>query len=161
MKKKLLVLICLAAGILTSCLSDDYVDQSAVDQEKIQAYLQEKGLSLEYDPNSGIHYKIIASGDTTNRPSVDSSEITVNYEGRLLTDTIFVKGDSVEMDMTGQPIGFQLGVSSIGEGGEILMVVPSLLSYGSASFVSDTPYSVTVPPYSVLVYEVELLKVGE
>ncbi|TCS86820.1 FKBP-type peptidyl-prolyl isomerase-like protein [Anseongella ginsenosidimutans] len=161
MKKQLLVLTCLIAVLLTSCLSDDYVDRNSIDQQIIQEYIQEKGLTLEYDANSGIHYKIIRLGDTTRRPSPDSSQITVNYEGRLLTDTIFVKGDSVEMDLARQPIGFQLGVSSIGEGGEIMMILPSLVSYGSASFVTDTPYSVLVPPFSVLVYEVELLKVGE
>lgn len=161
MKKLLLVLTCLLTAVLSSCLNDDYVDQNVVDQGQIQAYIQEKGLNLDYDPNSGIHYKIISTGDTTRRPSADSSQITVNYEGRLLTDTIFVKGDSVEMDFTRQPIGFQLGVSSIGEGGEIMMILPSLVGYGSATFVTDTPYSTTVPPFSVLIYEVELLKVGE
>lgn len=161
MKKQLLVLICLIAGVLSSCLSDDYVDQNTIDETKIQDYIAENGLTLEYDPNSGIHYKIVRQGDTTRRPSPDSSMITVNYEGRLLNDTIFVKGDSVEMDYIRQPIGFQLGVSSIGEGGEIMMILPSLVGYGSASFTTDTPYSATVPPYSVLVYEVELLKVGE
>lgn len=145
----------------SGCLDDDYVDRNEVDQEKIKAYLEEKGLTLDYDSNSGIHYKIISRGDTTHRPSPDSSMITVNYEGRLLTDTVFVKGDSVEMDFTEQPIGFQLGVSSIGEGGEIMMILPSLVGFGSASFVTDTPYNVTVPPFAILVYEVELLKVGE
>lgn len=161
MKKKLLVLICLTAGMLTSCLSDDYADQSEADQELIQAYIEKNGLDLEYDPISGIHYRIISSGDTSRRASADSSEIMVNYEGRLLNDTIFVKGDSVEMDLAREPIGFQLGVSSIGEGGEIFMIVPSLVGYGSATFKTDTPYSVTVPPFSVLVYDVELLQVGE
>lgn len=147
--------------VLSACLKDDYVGRNEIDQEKIKAYIEKKGLTLDYDPNSGIHYKIIARGDTNFRPSADSSLITVNYEGRLLTDTVFAKGDSVEMDFIRQPIGFQLGVSSIGQGGEIMMILPSLVGYGSATFVTDTPYNATVPPFSVLVYEVELLKVGE
>lgn len=160
MKRELLVLIALMIGLLSGCLNDDYADQNNADQEKIKAYIEKNGLSLDYDPNSGIHYKILSLGDTTRRPTADSSLIMVNYEGRLLTDSIFVKGDSVEMTYTRQPIGFQLGVSSIGEGGEIFMILPSLVGYGSASFVTDTPYQTTVPPFSVLVYEVELLKVG-
>src|SRR3546814_7309106 len=111
--------------MLTSFLNDDYADQNAADQELIRAYIDAKGLDLEYDPISGIHYRIISIGDTTYRPSADSSDILVNYEGRLLNDTIFVKGDSVEMDLAREPIGFQLGVSSIGEGGKIFMVVRS------------------------------------
>lgn len=161
MKREILILIALVAGLFSSCLNDDYAEQNSIDQEKIKAYIQEKGLTLDYDPNSGIHYKIITLGDTTRRATADSSQITVNYEGRLLTDSIFVKGDSVEMTYTRQPIGFQLGVSSIGEGGQIFMILPSLVGYGSASFVTDTPYKTTVPPFSVLVYEVELLKVGK
>ena len=152
-------MICLAAGMLTSCLDDDYNDRNAEDQLDIMEYMERKGLDLEYDPNSGIHYEIRAEGNPNRKPSADSSLVTVNYEGRLLNDTVFVKGDSVKMDLREQPIGFQLGVSSIGEGGEIMMILPSLVAYGSAEFVTDTPYSVTVPPYSVLVYEVELLKV--
>src|SRR3546814_14814329 len=97
--------------MLTSCLNDDYADQNAADQELSRAYIDAKGLDLEYDPISGIHYRIISIGDTTYRPSADSSDILVNYEGRLLNDTIFVKGDSVEMDLAREPIGFQLGVS--------------------------------------------------
>src|SRR3546814_3732851 len=118
MKKRLWVLVCLVAGMLTSCLNDDYADQNAADQELIRAYIDAKGLDLEYDPISGIHYRIISIGDTTYRPSADSSDILVNYEGRLLNDTIFVKGDSVEMDLAREPIGIQLGVSSLGEGGK-------------------------------------------
>src|SRR3546814_15956046 len=119
--------------MLTSFLNDDYADQNAADQELIRAYIDAKGLDLEYDPISGIHYRIISIGDTTYRPSADSSDILVNYEGRLLNDTIFVKGDSVEMDLAREPIGFQLGVSSIGDGGKIFMVVPALVGYGSRS----------------------------
>src|SRR3546814_486298 len=84
MKKRLWVLVCLVAGMLTSCLNDDYADQNAADQELIRAYIDAKGLDLEYDPISGIHYRIISIGDTTYRPSADSSDILVNYEGRLL-----------------------------------------------------------------------------
>src|SRR3546814_16367570 len=126
--------------MLTSFLNDDYADQNAADQELIRAYIDAKGLDLEYDPISGIHYRIISIGDTTYRPSADSSDILVNYEGRLLNDTIFVKGDSVEMDLAREPIGFPLGVSSIGEGGRLFLVVPSLVGSGADSFVCYTPY---------------------
>src|SRR3546814_20678013 len=107
MKKRLWVLVCLVAGMLTSCLNDDYADQNAADQELIRAYIDAKGLDLEYDPISGIHYRIISIGGTTYCPSADSSDILVNYEGRILTDTIFVKGGYVELDLAREPIGLQ------------------------------------------------------
>src|SRR3546814_20767252 len=108
MKKRLWVLVCLVAGMLTSCLNDDYADQNAADQELIRAYIDAKGLDLEYDPISGIHYRIIYIVATTYSPSADSSDILVNYAGKLLTDTIFLKDDSVEIDLARDTIVFKL-----------------------------------------------------
>src|SRR3546814_19550184 len=96
MKKRLWVLVCLVAGMLTSCLNDDYADQNAADQELIRAYIDVKGLDLEYDPISGIHYRIIYIVDTTSRPSSDSSDILVNYVGRQLNETSLLRGRSEE-----------------------------------------------------------------
>lgn len=160
MRKYILILAGLSAGLLSSCLDDDYADQSNIDQDRIQAYIGENDLDLEYDANSGIYYRISDEGDPDRKPSTDSTLVTVNLEGRLLNNEVFIKGDSLQLDLEKQPIGLLLGVSSIGEGGEIFLIVPSLLGYGSASITTDTPYQVTIPPYSILMYNAELLKVS-
>lgn len=114
--------------------------------------------SLMGDPDlrslaTGLYYKVLRPGSEVKPGKSDS--VLVRYEGRFLDNTVF---DSTE---GGEPVKFKLGevidgwtqgIQLIGEGGKIKLFVPSKLGYGEEGRPG-------IPPASVLVFEVELLKV--
>jgi FKBP-type peptidyl-prolyl cis-trans isomerase len=104
---------------------------------------------------SGLQYKVITSGKG-KMPTAESN-VTVHYTGKLIDGTVF--DSSVER---GSPATF--GVSQViggwteamqlmHEGDKWLLYIPSELAYGERGAGGQ------IPPYSALIFEVELIKV--
>ncbi|MFN5170689.1 MAG: FKBP-type peptidyl-prolyl cis-trans isomerase [Cyclobacteriaceae bacterium] len=105
---------------------------------------------------SGLQYQVVKEG--TGKKPGPTDRVTVNYTGRLTDGTMF--DSSVER---GQPATF--GVNQVisgwtealqlmSEGSKWMLYIPSDLGYGARGAGGD------IPPHSVLVFEVELLKVN-
>lgn len=109
-------------------------------------------------PNSDIsfQYIIVAPGDA-QRPSLADS-VTVNYRGSLtdltqVFDETNPSGDEPDSFGLGGLIpGWQLGIPLIGEGGEIILFLPSELAYGARG----VPESI-ICPGADLVFDIELV----
>ncbi len=86
------------------------------------------------------------------------SKITVNYRGTLLDgtefDSSYKRGEPFSFVLgQGQVIqGWEKGILGMKEGGKRKLIIPPSLGYGSQQIG-------TIPPNSVLVFEVELLSV--
>lgn len=129
----------------------DAQKQAQIDDQKIQAYLAANSIVAVKDP-SGLYYKIIQNGTGTLAPG-SSSQITVKYTGKLLNGSLFDQANTPVSFYLGQVIpGWQIGLPHIKAGGKILLLIPSALGYGNQSAGS-------IPPNSVLVFEIELLDV--
>jgi FKBP-type peptidyl-prolyl cis-trans isomerase FkpA len=134
-----------------SCKKDE-VDQEALDQELIEAYIDENNLTTTKTA-SGLHYIIGSSGDD-NHPNYYSF-IVATYEGYLLDGSVFDDGSMQLESNLGQLIpGWIEGLPYIGEGGKIKLIIPSNLGYGGME--KDG-----IPEYSVLVFDINLLQVYE
>lgn len=110
---------------------------------------------IELD-NTGLLYHITDPG-TAERPTLQSS-VTANYTGFVTNGRVFdeTRGRSpATFPLSGVIRGWQLGVPLIGEGGEIRLLVPSELGYGSAG--SCRLGQCTICPDSDLVFDIELL----
>jgi FKBP-type peptidyl-prolyl cis-trans isomerase FkpA len=115
-------------------------------------------IKLSMEPtwdSSGIYYHIIDSGSATNRP-VYNSQITVDYIGRLMNNSIFDSASNT--NLLGNPIdelllGWRVGMLKIGVGGHIQLFIPSALGYGCTGYGP-------VPPDAPLFYDVKLLGVN-
>ncbi|WP_439185031.1 FKBP-type peptidyl-prolyl cis-trans isomerase [Carboxylicivirga taeanensis] len=103
---------------------------------------------------SGLQYKVIAEGEGAAPAATDV--VTVHYKGSLINGEVF---DSSE---GGEPISFPLnrvikgwteGLQLMKEGGKTIFYIPHELAYGANGAGQ------VIPPYSALVFEVELLKV--
>lgn len=103
---------------------------------------------------SGLQYKVIAEGEGLSPAASDV--VTVHYKGSLINGEVF---DSSE---GGEPISFPLnrvirgwteGLQLMKEGGKTIFYIPYELAYGANGAGQ------VIPPYSALVFEVELLKV--
>jgi len=104
---------------------------------------------------SGLQYKVITSGKGKKPTAADQA--TVHYTGKLIDGTPF--DSSVER---GEPATFGVGEVISGwtealqlmhEGDKWMIYLPSELAYGEQG-------GGQIPPHSVLIFEVELIKVN-
>ncbi len=103
---------------------------------------------------SGLQYEVITGG-TGPMPTTDD-EVQVNYEGKMLDGTVFdssiARGQPVTFPLTGVISGWTEGLQLMKEGSKYRFFIPANLAYGETG-------ASTIPPNSVLTFEVELLKV--
>ena len=104
---------------------------------------------------SGLQYEIIKKGKGKNTPTA-TDVVKVHYHGTLINGTVF--DSSVERN---EPISFALtqvipgwteGLQLMTVGSKYKFYIPQELGYGSQQAGS-------IPPYSTLIFEVELLDI--
>ena len=104
---------------------------------------------------SGLLYKIVREGEGI-KPSAEDT-VEVHYEGTNLDGKVF--DSSHERDMTatfplnGVISGWTEGMQYVGEGGEIMLWIPSELAYGERGAGAD------IHPNEALTFKVELKSV--
>ncbi len=105
---------------------------------------------------SGLQYKHVLEGSGAQPSATD--EVTVHYEGRLIDGTIFdssiKRGEPATFGLNQVIPGWTEGLQLMKEGGKITLYIPQNLAYGAQDMG-------TIPAYSTLIFEVELLKVNK
>jgi FKBP-type peptidyl-prolyl cis-trans isomerase len=103
---------------------------------------------------SGLQYEVLSEGTGAMPAATDT--VRVNYEGTLVDGTVFdssfQRGEPVEMPLNGVIPGWAEGLQLMKTGSKFKLYIPSELAYGSQS---GGPF----PPYSALIFEVELLDI--
>lgn len=107
---------------------------------------------------SGLQYTVNKEG-SGKQPSADDV-VSVHYEGRLIDGTVFdasrKHGDQpVSFPLNGVIPGWTEGVQLMKEGAQYTFFIPAELAYG------DNGVPGAIPPGSTLVFDVELVKVGQ
>ena len=106
---------------------------------------------------TGLEYQILKRGTGTVSP-VASDTVTVHYHGTLLNGTVFdssvQRGQPATFPLNGVIAGWTEGLQLMKVGDKFKFVIPSNLAYGANS---PGP---TIPPFSILVFEVELLAIN-
>ena len=104
--------------------------------------------------DSGLQIEMLTEG-TGKKPSA-TDVVVVHYEGRLLDGTVFdssiARGEPAEFALNQVILGWIEGLQLIKAGGKARLTIPSELAYGPGGVRS-------IPPNSVLVFEVELIEV--
>jgi peptidylprolyl isomerase len=105
---------------------------------------------------SGLQYKVIKHSGNEKKPPSSQSKVNVHYHGTLLDGSVF--DSSVDRN---SPISFGLqqvikgwteGLQLMSEGDKYTFYIPHQLAYGEKRVGS-------IPPASLLIFEVELLKI--
>ena len=118
-------------------------------------FLEENSLRPEINiTESGLQYEILEEG-SGEKPGPDDV-VLVHYEGTLIDGTVFDSSyqsepEEVPLNMVIQ--GWTEGIQLINTGGKIRLFIPSDLAYGEYGAGS------AVPPYSTLIFTVELLDI--
>lgn len=104
---------------------------------------------------SGLRYRILRPGND-RKPSL-GDKVSVHYQGSLMDKRIFdssyFRGEPLDVTVGNTIDGWDEGMTLIGEGGMIELVIPSKLGYGAEG---NPP---RVPPDADLHYLVELLEI--
>ncbi len=138
----------LSADLITNART-----QAAKDQNIIASYCIDHMLDMKRTA-SGLYYQIIEEG--VGATPTPNSKVSAHYKGSLLDGTVF---DSSYK--RGQPLNFQLGqvikgwqegLQMLRPGGKGVFLIPSGLAYGTRGFGK------LIPPNTVLLFEVELIK---
>lgn len=101
---------------------------------------------------SGLQYEVLKMGKGP-KPTAEST-VKVHYEGKLIDGTVFdssiERGEPIEFPLSGVIKGWTEGLQLMPVGSKFRLYIPQELGYGAQTAGS-------IPPYSTLIFEVELL----
>ena len=130
-------------------------DPAKREEEMIQNYLNDNPTLAFKLKSSGLYYLDVIIG--TGAAPLTHDTAYVKYVGKFLDGTIFDSNSSTNPLVF--PVneglliaGFEEGISYMKQGGKALFLMPSKLGYGPEGYY-------TIPGYTPLLYEVDLLKV--
>lgn len=104
---------------------------------------------------SGLQYEVLTEGCGRNPKAIDN--VKCHYEGRLIDGTVFDssyrRGTPAVFGLNQVIAGWTEGVQLMQEGAKYRFFIPYNLAYG-ANGAGDS-----IPPYSALIFEVELISI--
>lgn len=131
------------------------------ESENIKAYVKKKGLVMQMDSSNGlmVQYHAKASADTA-KVIHENSRVKFHFIGKLFDDTEFYNtytlGQPQIVQMIReqfQPIGMYDMLLKMKAGEKATFILPYDLAFGARGVDG------MIPPYSTLVYEINILKV--
>ncbi|GGE61704.1 FKBP-type peptidyl-prolyl cis-trans isomerase FkpA [Pedobacter psychrotolerans] len=143
LKFKQLTILFFLALALNSCKKDEDSDK------QITNFIEKNNIPATKDA-SGLYYQIIKPGSGTFTYPANTS-ITIKYEGRLLDGSVFDNGGGKEQTFVLSQLiqGWRIGIPKIQKGGEIRLIIPPGLGYGSSA-------TGPIPGNSVLDFTIQL-----
>ncbi len=146
----------------------DYFQSLQEEQRKLQSEKFEKNLEegiafLEKNKKnegvkvteSGLQYVVLKEG-SGETPTAES-RVKTHYKGMLIDGTVFDssygRGEPLEFSVQGVIKGWTEALLMMKTGAKWKIFIPSELAYG------DRGAGGTIPPHSVLVFEIELLEI--
>jgi FKBP-type peptidyl-prolyl cis-trans isomerase FklB len=104
---------------------------------------------------SGLQYKVLTQGN--GKTPTPNSNVKVHYTGKLIDGSIFdssvQRGTPADFGVTQVIRGWTEALLLMKEGDKWMLYIPYELGYGERG-------SGSIPPYSTMIFEVELIKVN-
>jgi FKBP-type peptidyl-prolyl cis-trans isomerase FklB len=105
---------------------------------------------------SGLQYKVLTQG--TGKTPTPISNVKVHYTGKLIDGTVFdssvKRGTPADFGVTQVIRGWTEALQLMKEGDKWILYIPYELAYG------ERGSGPMIPPYSTLIFEVELIKIN-
>lgn len=106
---------------------------------------------------SGLQYEVIKKGDTKGVSPKLTDEVTVNYEGSLISgkvfDSSYERGEPISFELGGVIPGWQEGLQLMKPGDTYILYIPSNLGYGERGAGGS------IGPNEALIFKVELISI--
>lgn len=125
-------------------------------EEEGKAFLAEnKKHAAVKETASGLQYEILTEG--TGKVPAKTDKVRVHYTGSLIDGTVFdssvKRGTPAEFPVTGVIAGWVEALQMMPVGSKWRLTIPHNLAYGERGAGSS------IPPFSTLIFEVELLDI--
>lgn len=156
---------------LSSCIEEEDPTESAavLNDEQIQQYIRDNGLEDEAEgTDSGLYY-IINEANPNGQSINEGDSVYVHFKASTLEGTVvdstadFPEGSGREDRLDGFLTGFTFLIAGLDEGIRLLregekatLLIPSYLGFDPVGFPTALP---KIPPFSVLIYEIEIVEV--
>lgn len=105
--------------------------------------------------DSGLQYEVLVQGDG-EKPTIDST-VRTHYHGTFIDGKVFdssvTRGQPAEFPVSGVIAGWTEALQLMPVGTKLKLFVPQHLAYG------ERGAGASIPPYTALVFEVELLDI--
>ena len=142
-----------AQGIVTKYFQEKEAALNKIDGEKfLKENAQKEGVVTTA---SGLQYMVLREGDGKKPKATD--KVRCHYEGMLIDGTLFdsslQRGEPADFPLNGVIAGWTEGLQLMKEGAKYRFFIPYLLGYGAGGAGNS------IPPYSTLIFDVELIKV--
>lgn len=152
---KILSLLCIIL-LISSCKQNDWLDWKA--QNELWLVQNAKADSVITTP-TGLQYKCIYAGhDKSARPD-DAKMVTISYAGKLINGYEFDANENYTGYVSSFVPGFSEGLKKMEQFGTYELYIPYDLGYGEDGAGTEGTSS-HIPPYSTLIFRVELHKVN-
>lgn len=138
-----------------------------LDNSIIRDYLSAQEITSAIQTDSGLFFVPIEAG--TGAQATIGDEVAVHYRGKFLNGRVFDESSpSSPMILTlgdGEMTkGFDEGVSRMKVGEKATLLIPAHLGYGALGSPAPRPPAtrvLAIPPYAVLLFEVELVAINK
>ena len=154
MYKYMLILAAAAAALfaVSSCTKNNYEDNLREGQEYLESNGKREGVVTTA---SGLQYEVLREGREDGRSPKSTDTVRCHYQGTFINGKVFdssYSGDPLVFPLGRVIPGWTEGLQYMKEGAKFRFVIPYNLAYGPSGYAS-------IPPYSTLIFEVELLEV--
>ena len=155
MKTRTIIVLLLSVIALSSCKQNNWLDWKT--QNEIWLAANAKNPEV-HTTHTGLQYRCIDEG-LDNLPRVDDTKkVTIKYSGKLINGCVFDASDNYSEYVSAFVPGFSEGLKLMKEFGVYEFYIPYDLAYGQEGAGTEGT-SKHIPPYSTLIFRVELLDV--
>lgn len=156
--KYLFIIVAIAAGLflLSSCNKNEEVsfeENLKKGQEYLANNAKREGVVTTA---SGLQYEVLVEGREDGKSPSASDRVRCHYKGMFIDgkvfDSSYNSGSPIVFPLNGVIKGWTEGLQYMKEGAKYRFVIPYQLAYGPGGYA-------TIPPYSTLIFEVELIEV--
>jgi FKBP-type peptidyl-prolyl cis-trans isomerase FklB len=156
MKTKQIILLSIILVTLLGCKPNNWLDWKTQNELWLQENAKKEGVITT---PSGLQYKCIVPGIGQSSVQVDDAKIVkINYTGKLINGCVFDASDNYSEYVSLFVPGFIEGLKQMKEFGIYEFYIPYDLAYGQEGAGTEGTIS-HIPPYSTLIFRVELLDV--
>lgn len=127
----------------------------ATEIQQVKDYLAANNLTAT-EHCSGLFYRIENAGTGLNPGPCNV--VDAHYKGMLSNGEVFEE-NTAQFGLTDVIAGWTIGVPMIKQGGRIVLYIPPSLAYGSREVRDRSSGALVIPANSMLVFEIDLLKV--
>ena len=142
--------------LFNGCTQDNWIDWKLQNELWM---LNNKDADGVQTTRTGLQYKVLYQGNTSDARPTSSSTVIVRYKGTLINGAVFDETEGVSLSVSSVVSGFAEGLKLMNAQADYILYIPWQLGYGSDGNDVGEGYAGFIPPYSTLIFEIHLTSI--